>query len=389
MRMLRCLVLLGVMVTTIAPARVRAQPATPAEKASVAKHYIDAGLAAQNSGDYDTALMFFTKAYELVPHPLLLFNMAQAHRLAGRARQALQLFSEFLARAPNHPMARVARDLVADLEQRQAKRARLAEAVRRAKAGRGDGSGEAQPSDAAGGDPDDDDPGDSAGNGTLVVDIRDQVGDPLDGGSVIVDGQPRGRLSRGRLIVAGIGRGQHRVAIEALGYRRLDRRIEVHYGEQVALEARLTEEDPPAASDRRLRWKLALGASAAVVVAGGLFTVYAGDKEHTAVNALNPTGGFRPITSDDCGKSRTQIMNETGVQSFDFDSFQSACTWRTVSSVSLIVGGVGIVGIAVSLIMLTRDDDTPPTRARRTKPRVAVAPLVAPGVGGASVSLTW
>ncbi|HEU4729165.1 MAG TPA: tetratricopeptide repeat protein [Kofleriaceae bacterium] len=382
MRMLRCLVLLGVMVTVLAPARVDAQPATPAEKASVASHYKDAGLAAQNSGDYDTAIMFFTKAYELVPHPLFLFHMAQAHRLAGRIRQAIALFSEFLAKAPDHPQARVARDQIAELEQLQAKKARLADAARKARPWSGDG--EAPP---AVGDPDDDD---HEGDGTLIVDIRDQAGAALDGGAVIVDGTPRGRLSRGRLIVAGIGRGRHRVAIEANGYRRFDQPVEVHYGEQVALEARLSEDRPPPSADPRLRWKIALGSSAAVVVAGGLFTVYASDKERTARRDFKQMGGQpNQLDSGDCGKSRQQILEELGATSINFDAFQSACRWHTVSQVSLIVGGVGIVGIAVSLIMLTRDDDPPPTRARQSRHSVAVAPLLAPGSAGASFSVTW
>src|ERR1041384_6239867 len=69
----------------------RAEPA-PKSKVQAAKTYVDAGLVAQKAGDYDTAIQLFTKAYELVPHPVLLFNMAQAHRLAGRIDRALTLY---------------------------------------------------------------------------------------------------------------------------------------------------------------------------------------------------------------------------------------------------------------------------------------------------------
>src|SRR5262245_40889355 len=58
----------------------QAQPAN-AKLRAVAKSYVDAGLAAQSAGDYDTAITFYVKAYDLVPHPTLLFNIAQAHRL--------------------------------------------------------------------------------------------------------------------------------------------------------------------------------------------------------------------------------------------------------------------------------------------------------------------
>jgi tetratricopeptide (TPR) repeat protein len=79
MRVLRCLVLLGLVVMTLDPARAVAQPASTADKAHVAKQYVDAALAAQNTGDYDIAITLYEKAYQLVPHPVLLFNMV--HRL--------------------------------------------------------------------------------------------------------------------------------------------------------------------------------------------------------------------------------------------------------------------------------------------------------------------
>src|SRR6185369_17896049 len=105
MRVLLRLVLLGSIVTTAGPVRALAQPApAPAvdpAKAKVAKQYVDAGLAAQNSGDYDTAIVFYSKAYQLVPHPVLLFNMAQAHRLAGRIEKALALYAKYLEEDPN------------------------------------------------------------------------------------------------------------------------------------------------------------------------------------------------------------------------------------------------------------------------------------------------
>lgn len=84
------LLLLGLMVLAMGGANALAQPAPAADKTKVAKQYVDAGLAAQSTGDYDTALTMYAKAYELVPHPVLLFNMAQAHRLAGHLAHGLE-----------------------------------------------------------------------------------------------------------------------------------------------------------------------------------------------------------------------------------------------------------------------------------------------------------
>lgn len=96
----------------------RAQPAPPADKlkAKTAKQYVDAGLAAQANGDYDTAITFYEKAYELVPHPLLVFNMAQAHRLAGRAMKAVELYRKYLDADPNGVQSKSAHDFITELQ---------------------------------------------------------------------------------------------------------------------------------------------------------------------------------------------------------------------------------------------------------------------------------
>src|SRR5262245_5282162 len=112
-RRLRCL--LAALAIALAPA-AHADPPPSKSKVQAARSYVDAGLAAQKSGDYDTAIMLYKKAYELVSHPVLLFNMAQAHRLAGRAEQALALYRKYLKVDPRGSEARTARQLIAELE---------------------------------------------------------------------------------------------------------------------------------------------------------------------------------------------------------------------------------------------------------------------------------
>lgn len=100
----------------LGPGFARADPPAPKSRVQEARSYVDAGLAAQRSHDYDTAILLYRKAYELVPHPVLLFDMAQAHRLAGRVEQALALYRKYLRAAPNGREAATARELIAELE---------------------------------------------------------------------------------------------------------------------------------------------------------------------------------------------------------------------------------------------------------------------------------
>ena len=128
------LVLLGVIGSAAVPARVLAQPApTPAvDKKKAAKQYTEAGLSAAKLGDYDTAIGLYEKAYSLVPHPTLLFNIAEAQRLAGRIDVALTLYRRYLSDAPNGPLVRDARDQIAEIEASKAAEARKAEEARQA-----------------------------------------------------------------------------------------------------------------------------------------------------------------------------------------------------------------------------------------------------------------
>src|SRR4051794_21861820 len=79
---------------------------------AIAKEYVDAGIAAQKSGDFDFAVSNFEKAYAVSPHPVLLFNIAQAHRLAMAASKdpdvaahhrdaAREAYRKFLDTHPN------------------------------------------------------------------------------------------------------------------------------------------------------------------------------------------------------------------------------------------------------------------------------------------------
>ena len=117
------LAIAGAAVAAGAPRDAHAQKGKKGvDKKKVAKEYVDAGLAAQDAGDYDQAIVFYQKAYELVPHPILWFNIGQAHRLAGRDEDALAAYQQYLADDPSGPKAKEAKTFIKEIEPRLEKK---------------------------------------------------------------------------------------------------------------------------------------------------------------------------------------------------------------------------------------------------------------------------
>src|SRR5215471_3837463 len=84
---------------------VAALPARAAEDAAAAsarEHY-QKGTAYYDLGKYTEAIKEFEAAYEIKNDPALLFNLAQSHRLAGNAEQALHFYRTYLRRVPKAP----------------------------------------------------------------------------------------------------------------------------------------------------------------------------------------------------------------------------------------------------------------------------------------------
>jgi Tetratricopeptide repeat len=88
------------------PAGALAQPdptapvPSAADKAT-AKKLVDEGIAAQDAKEYDKAIELYRQAYGIVPHPILLFNIGQCYRLAGRPENAKTFYERYLERDPN------------------------------------------------------------------------------------------------------------------------------------------------------------------------------------------------------------------------------------------------------------------------------------------------
>src|SRR5262245_54914867 len=117
-------------IAMVHPLFAHADPVSEEVKAK-ANEYVAKGLASQEAGDYDAAIGFYSSAYQLLPHPVLLFNIAQAHRLAGRIDQALGYYQRYLDEDPRGAQARTARELVAELKKRKAEEARRSDEARK------------------------------------------------------------------------------------------------------------------------------------------------------------------------------------------------------------------------------------------------------------------
>jgi hypothetical protein len=66
--------------------------ATMARGDDAFKHHYEAGLSFYSSEDYESAIKEFQAAYSLKPRPRLLFNIGQAYRNIGNAKQALHYY---------------------------------------------------------------------------------------------------------------------------------------------------------------------------------------------------------------------------------------------------------------------------------------------------------
>jgi tetratricopeptide (TPR) repeat protein len=101
---------------------VSAQPRNvdPTEQA---RAYVDSALTAQAAGDYTTAIALYERANILSPHPVLLFNLAQAHRLADEKSAApshrdlaRDYYRRFLESKPSGESAALAKNFLIKLD---------------------------------------------------------------------------------------------------------------------------------------------------------------------------------------------------------------------------------------------------------------------------------
>src|SRR5262249_34851212 len=94
---------LGAMTLAAGPGFAAEEPRQPPDKKAdleTAKRLFNQGQVHYSLGEYDQAISEFRAAYQLSSAPGLLFNIAQAYRLKGDCRQALEVYKHFLRLAP-------------------------------------------------------------------------------------------------------------------------------------------------------------------------------------------------------------------------------------------------------------------------------------------------
>jgi tetratricopeptide (TPR) repeat protein len=86
------------------------------EKRRRASRHVEEGDRYKEAGQYDRAAREYEKAYELVPHAVLIFNLGQVTRLGGEKRRALEYYERYLAAEPDGRASEQARSFVAELK---------------------------------------------------------------------------------------------------------------------------------------------------------------------------------------------------------------------------------------------------------------------------------
>lgn len=101
-----------IVVAAMRPAAADADPAA-LEQAKAHNRAAESHYAAER---YPEAIVEYRKAYELVPRPLFIFNVAQAQRLARQYEAAIASYEQFIDLEPSHRLVPEARDHIAEIE---------------------------------------------------------------------------------------------------------------------------------------------------------------------------------------------------------------------------------------------------------------------------------
>lgn len=109
-----------------APSVSRAQSAGEKPTSQQLMQRYQRAVTLYNSGQYDKAIEEFQGLYEQKPQPILLFNLAQAHRKAGHRQQALDLYERYLREAPSSELSAETSGYITELK-KQVEEDKLAE----------------------------------------------------------------------------------------------------------------------------------------------------------------------------------------------------------------------------------------------------------------------
>ena len=106
----------GVVVALVLMTALRA-PAQPRESADdAAREHFEMGRRQHEIGNYLAAVDEFKQAYLAQPKPIILFDIAQSYRRAGRLADAREFYVRFIEMMPDSPQRRAAAQLVRQLD---------------------------------------------------------------------------------------------------------------------------------------------------------------------------------------------------------------------------------------------------------------------------------
>jgi len=91
--------------------------AARADEIQDARDHFHRATKAYEVADYEEAIREFAATYKLKDDPSILFNLAQAYRLAGHREEALRTYRMFLSKVPNTPNRREVEGLIEGLQQ--------------------------------------------------------------------------------------------------------------------------------------------------------------------------------------------------------------------------------------------------------------------------------
>ena len=101
-----------------APPHKPAPAHDPRQEKSARSHF-DVAEKAFNLGRFEEALAEYQLAYEALPLPAFVFNIAQCHRNLGNGEQAIFFYQRYLSLEPEAPNRGVVEELIAEQTRRQ------------------------------------------------------------------------------------------------------------------------------------------------------------------------------------------------------------------------------------------------------------------------------
>lgn len=91
-----------------------------AELKAQARKAFERGMGHYQKDEFDKAIEQFDVGFRLIPNPLFLYNMAQAHRLSNRPEKALDLYRRYLRESPEAKNRGEVEERIAVLEKQMA-----------------------------------------------------------------------------------------------------------------------------------------------------------------------------------------------------------------------------------------------------------------------------